>query len=558
MVAEFERVRGLSMQARAAAGFSAFPLTIETTELRSRRRVNVVLRAKSSLDAFSSGDPVVLGPMGNPDDGHPARVDGVDDATIELRVDEAPEGPGPWVVSRRLDLGIHDQQAAHLLAAERLSTPLANLLLGFEKPYLADPYEHSAFDKLNPTQRRAAELAFGATEVGLIHGPPGTGKTEVLVALLRALADQGEKPWALADSNAAVDHLCLRASTTGLNVVRLGVSARISSAVQPLTLEWRILNGPREAVIRRLMREASRATGEEGIELRDAIRSEWANAKREVLASADVLAMTLGTLHTRGATLPNPRTVVVDEASQVTEPALWLLASRCKRLILAGDPHQLGPVVISRDPVLEKSLLQRLVEAKFQFPMLAEQYRFNDDLLGLVNPTYDGKLASHGQNAAVRFPPAVAWIDTSGMGYDEGRDALESLYNEGELDILGRILSEQGAAGFVPGQVAIITPYRAQLERIRRRFPAYEAGTVNAFQGRECDVVVVSFVRSNPAGELGFVADPRRLNVAVSRARHRFIGIGDTGTLGNSKHFSRLIDGINALGGYRSGWEFSE
>lgn len=556
--AEDAELRALSLRDRVAVGYTLAPLQLETTELRSKGRVNVVLRGQDLHEGIQPGDPVVLGPLGRPDDGWAGRLEGIDGATIEVRVAEVPEGKGPWAVSRRLDFTLFGLQAAALTRAERLNTPLVNLLLGHERPYRADPWPHPAFAALNPGQREAAELVLGAVEVGLLHGPPGTGKTETLVAILRALRDLGERPWALADSNAAVDHLALRAHAAGLDVVRLGVSARITSAVQPLTLEWRILNGARAAVIRSLMREAQKATGAAGLELRDAIREEWSAAKREILESADLLAMTLGTLHTRGGDLKAPRTAVVDEATQVPEPAMWLLASRVKRLFLAGDPHQLGPVVKSRDRVLERSMLTRLVEEGFLFPMLTEQYRMNDELLALCAPTYDGRLHSAPSVATPRVSPAARWIDTAGMGLDDERDGFGSWHNPGELRLLRHVWQELRNEGVAAQQVGVITPYNGQLARIRAALPELESGTVNAFQGREKDVILASFVRSNPDQELGFVADPRRLNVSITRARHRFVGIGDAATLGASPLYTRVIDTIAAQGGYTSGWELAE
>lgn len=553
--AEHAELRSLPLQSRRALGFSLYPLSLDTTELRSRSRVNVVLRGDDLGDTFEPGAPVLLAPLGKPDVGMAARVEGSDETAIELRVADVPEGPGPWCVSRRLDHGQMDDWRAALERAERLNGPLVGLLLGSEAPYRPDPLEHPAFARLNGSQRAAAELAFGATEIGLVHGPPGTGKTHTLVAVLKALREVGERPWALAESNAAVDHLALRAKEAGLDVVRLGVSARIGSEVQPLTLEWRILNGARAEVIRSLMRQASRTTGPEGWELRDAIRAEWAVAKREILDSCDVIAMTLGTLATRGKNLAAPRTAVVDEASQVMEPALWPLVGRVKRLLLFGDPLQLGPVVKSRDPLLERSLLARLVEAGFKFPMLEEQYRMNDELLTLSATTYAGRLRSHPSVATPARSPAAEWVDTAGMSFDEEADGLQSFHNPGELGLLRKVWAGLQAEGVQPHEVAIVTPYRAQLQRIRAAFPQIEAGSINAFQGRERAVVLASFVRSNPDQRLGFVADPRRLNVTVTRARDRFIAIGDTATLGANPDYQRVIDTIAALGGYRSGWE---
>lgn len=557
---EHARVRALPMPARVAAGFSLSPLEIVSTEHRSRGRVNVLLRGRDLGEAFVPGDPVVLAPIGRPDDGIPGRVEGIDESSVELRVDGIPDGKGPWAVSRRLDFGLFELQAAAMRRAEEKHRPLVKLLLGQELPYRADRLDDPAFAALHPAQREAAALALGATEIGLVHGPPGTGKTEVLVAILKALRGLGERPWTLADSNAAVDHLALRAQAAGLEVVRIGVSARIGGDVKALTLEHRILTGPRAPVIQRLVREATRAHGLALEEVRAAIKEEWSAAKREVLERADVLAMTLGTLHTRGEDLPAPRTAVVDEAGQVMEPALWLLATRVKRIILAGDPLQLGPVVKGRDPALERSLLQRLVEAGFHFPMLTEQRRMNTALMALAQPVYGGRLTAAVSVADQQLeaesawsPPSARFLDTAGMGFDEVPDALGSISNPGEVRLVKKIWDDLREAGVRPEQVGVVAPYRAQVQALRMVLPELEVGTVNAFQGREKDVILASFTRSNPEGELGFVADPRRLNVTLTRARKLFVGVGDSATLGGWGPFSRMMEAVGE--GYVSGWE---
>lgn len=567
VIAEHAQLRALPLADRVASGFTVAPVDVVDIEHRSKGRVNVIVRAKGSTEAFTAGDPVVLAPIGRPDDGLPGRIEGRDESTLELRVAAAPEGKGPWAVSRRLDFTLLDLQKAALDRAERTSSPLRSLLLGFERPYRADPYPHPAFANLDPSQREAAELALGATEIGLVHGPPGTGKTEVLVAILQALVERGERPWALAESNAAVDHLALRASKAGLDVVRLGVSARIGGDVRQLTLEHRILHGARAAVIHALIRQAGRATGEELGEVRAAIREEWSAAKREILDHAHVVAMTLGTLHTRGEDLKAPRTAVVDEGGQIAEPALWLLATRVKRMILAGDPYQLGPVVKSQDPRLLKSLLERLVDAGFVFPMLTEQRRMSSALMALCEATYGGKLRAHPDVATQTLAelgvedgpwtaPPARFVDTAGLGYDEERDGLGSYHNPGELALVVRVVTALLQSGVLPEDIGVITPYSAQLTRVRAALPQVESGTVNAFQGREKEVIVASFVRSNPDGEIGFVADPRRLNVSLTRARRLFVGIGDSATLGTSPQFRALVDAVGE--GYISAWELVE
>ena len=565
LVREDASLRAMSVPQRVAAGAALSPLDIVTTEHRSRSRVNVLLRGKNLHDGFSPGEPVILGPVGRPDGGVHGRFEGGDDSTIELRVETAPEGKGPWAVVRRLDMTLLEAQKGALQRAMLKSSPLRSLLLGHEPPYKPDPLEHPALAGLDPAQRRAAEIALGATEIGLLHGPPGTGKTQTLAAMLVALVDMGERPWALADSNAAVDQIALRAAASGLDVVRLGVSARVGSAALPLTLEHRILNGPRASVLQTLRRDRTRAGPDTVREVDDAIREEWQAAKREILTNAQVIAMTLASVQTRGADLPNPRSAIIDEASQVQEPSIWLVAGRVKRLILAGDPQQLGPVVKSQHPALERSLLTRLVDAGFQFPMLTTQYRMCQAINDAVSPTYGGRLVAHASVAdrmiEALAPPwtdtPIRFLDTAGMGFEEEREDSGSLHNPGELDFISRILGELEAGGIALERVAVVTPYSAQLARIRERHPSVESGTVNAFQGREKDIILASFVRSNDAQELGFVHDPRRLNVTISRARQLFIGVGDAGTLGVSKPMQELIDRAAAGGGYISGWELS-
>jgi superfamily I DNA and/or RNA helicase len=526
--------------------------------------VNVVLRGKDLHQGIDAGDPVLLAPVGRPDVGYHARCEGADGSTVELRVDGEPEGKGPWAISHRLDFSLMDMQEQATRRAVTLKGPLAALLLGRESPYRADPWDDPVFETLDPSQRAAAALALGATEVGLVHGPPGTGKTRVLVTILKALQARGERAWALADSNAAVDHLAEQASLAGLDVVRLGVSARISSRIAHLSLEYRILHGARAQVIHRLIREATKASGDNLRELRQAINEEWQSAKREIMENAHVVAMTLGTLHTRGEGLVAPRTAVVDEAAQMSEPAMWLLASRVKRIILAGDHHQLGPVLRSQNPVLERSLLERLVDEGFMFPMLRQQYRMNDRLLALCNPTYKNQLHSAPAVAGLDLQdlgiqpgtwtaPPTRFVDTAGMGLEEEADGTGSYSNPGELNILAQIITALRESGVKDSHIGIITPYSAQLRRIQGMFYGIDSGTVNAFQGREKEIILASFVRSNPEHVVGFVADPRRLNVAVSRAKRLFIGIGDSETLGSQPIFRKLLDAVGE--GYISGWE---
>jgi superfamily I DNA and/or RNA helicase len=195
--------------------------------------------------------------------------------------------------------------------------------------------------------------------------------------------------------------------------------------------------------------------------------------------------------------------------------------------------------------------------------MLQVQYRMNQSLMQLCAHTYGASLVAHPSVADQSLPnegpwthPPARFVDTAGVGLEEEPDGMGSYHNPGELKILQRIWETLKAGGVRPEQVGVVTPYSAQLRQIHKVLPELEAGTVNAFQGREKDVILASFVRSNARQETGFVADPRRLNVAVTRARRLFVGVGDSETLGTLPIFRRLMDAVGD--GYSSAWELEE
>jgi superfamily I DNA and/or RNA helicase len=192
--------------------------------------------------------------------------------------------------------------------------------------------------------------------------------------------------------------------------------------------------------------------------------------------------------------------------------------------------------------------------------MLTEQRRMNDALMALAQPVYGGRLTAAPAVAARTLgvesawsPPAARFLDTAGMGFDEQPDALGSLSNPGEVTLLQKVWRDLREAGVRPEQVGVVAPYRAQVQALRLALPELEVGTANAFQGREKDVILASFTRSNPDGELGFVADPRRLNVTLTRARMLFVGVGDSATLGGWAPFARMLEQVGE--GYVSGWD---
>ena len=553
---------------RIAAGLTWPPLRLASCD-GDRLRLRAASRG-ALHDGITPGDAVVVAPVSAPDRGLPGRCVGVEDDTAELRMSPLPEPLPGWLegghvaVSRAIDETTMRRYQAALRAADRASSPLKDALLEAEVD--AIPARESSTGQLNAPQRRAVAAALDADPLALIHGPPGTGKTHVMVAALQALVAQGERPWALADSNAAVDALAVRADEAGLSVLRMGSPWRIGPATAHLSLHARAKQSPLAPALRVLEVAIRRAQGREKRTLSAERRSLLRQIRAQLISRCDVLAATLGTMVRLAPELGPSTIAIIDEATQAIEPAVWGVVPHIARLVLIGDPHQLGPVTRQPGSLLERSLLTRLLEAGIAAPMLEVQYRMSRALGALVAPIYgpswrpDPSVAEQrladlpGVRATPLTEAAAIWVDTAGSGLGEVRDPVSmSLYNEGEIELIVQAAARLLDAGV--SDIGIIAPYSAQVARLRERLPDLEVATVNAFQGREKEAILCSLVRSNMDGELGFVADRRRMVVSMSRARRLLVCVGDSATLSRSPDLAGLMERIQAVGQWQSVWE---
>ncbi len=552
---ELRRLDALDPSEQVEVGHAWPELRIRGTD-RAGRTVRVLCAAPRGVELHEGiglGEAVWVTVHGHH---RPGWLESRDTATVEVRVegDEPPDG-APVRIRRRHDPSTFARYREALERADEHRSDLRRVLLGERPPPKIDA--PVALPGLDAAQQHAAGVAIRAPELALVHGPPGTGKTRLLGAVLARLVADGDRPWALADSNAAVDHLALTAAGLGLRVIRLGPVARFRPEVQALALETRLREGPLGPALATLERDLKRAWGSPAwrplwVE-RDRLREQ---AKAHAIGEAQVVATTFGTLARLAPTLPPAVTAVVDEATQAVEPAVWTLVPYVRRLVLVGDPHQLGPVVRTPGNPLEVSLLERLVAAGLPMPMLEVQHRMPGRLRALVADVYgpayrDAAHLSAGDDATVRF------VDTAGQGAEERDPATGSLFEPAEIEIVREEVAALRAAGFAPGDVAVITPYSAQVARLQAlpELAGIAVGTVNAWQGREARAVVVSFVRANPEGELGFLADDRRLTVSLTRARERLVLVGDAGTLARHPRYARLIERLAAEGALQSVWE---
>ena len=449
---------------------------------------------------------------------------------------------------------------------------------------------------LNEPQQAAVAFALAAKDFAIIHGPPGTGKTTTVVEFIRAAVANGDTVLACAPSNHAVDNLLEKLLAADELPVRLGHPARVMPELRARAIDILAEKHPDARQARKvardafaLFRQADKWTkerpqpGEKAALRREArdmlseVRKLQALAIERVLDEAKIICATLTGLDSQLLGQRRFDVVVIDEACQSTEPTNWVPLLRANKLILAGDHCQLPPTIISPEAAergLSVSLMERLV-ARFGASasrLLTVQHRMNSAIMGFSNAEfYDGNLISHESVATHRLcdlPGVTAepltelpvqFIDTAGASYDEElEEDTGSRRNVQEASLAVKKVRLLLAAGVLPSQIGVITPYRAQVRLLRERLAnvdGLEIDSVDGFQGREKEAIVVSLVRSNNEGEIGFLADTRRTNVALTRARRKLLVIGDSATLANDPFYQRMLTYFEDIGASSSVWE---
>ncbi|WP_020475618.1 AAA domain-containing protein [Zavarzinella formosa] len=523
--------------------------------------------------------------------------------TIGVAIDP-PDDDLPEDATWRLDLSFDEvsrvrQQEALRRAADAKKDRLAELrtvLLGERDPEFNQPADIELSTHLNEPQREAVRFALSAKDVAIIHGPPGTGKTTTVVELIRQAVARGERVLACAPSNHAVDNLLEKLLAIGERPVRVGHPARVDPALRDRALDLLVQKHADARQARKfakdaytLFNQADKWTKEkpqpgEKAAMRREARSLLSEARKfETLAAEKILddaRIICGTLTGLSSDVLGPRQfdlAVIDEAGQSTEPACWLPLMRVEKLVLAGDHRQLPATVLSREAAesgLSISLMERLTD-RFG-PQIARlltvQHRMNSAIMEFSNAEfYEGALVSHESVAAHRLcdlegvtrepltEQPVRFIDTAGASHDEElEEESGSRRNPQEANLAVTYARRLLAAGVPPTSIGVISPYRAQVRLLRDKLadvPDLEVDSVDGFQGREKEAIVISFVRSNHEGEIGFLGDTRRTNVAFTRARRSLIVIGDSATLSNHPFYQRMMAYVESIGAYASVWE---
>ena len=457
-------------------------------------------------------------------------------------------------------------------------------------------FEPMRFPWLNPTQEQAVNEVLWAKDVAIVHGPPGTGKTTTLVEAINETLMRESQVLVCAQSNMAVDWISEKLVDRGINVLRIGNPTRVNDKMLGFTYERRFESHsdyPQLWAIRKAIRELrkNRKKGSESFHQKmDRLKSRAAEIEirinAELMGEARVIACTLvGSSH-RLLEGMKFGTLFIDEAAQALEAACWIPMRRASRVVLAGDHCQLPPTVKSIAAMragLGKTLMERIAENKPEVVTLLKiQYRMNEEIMRFSSDWfYHGKVQSAPQikyRSILDYDHAITWIDTSDKEptdtIEEGEDLNfkeqfvgESFgrINKAEAELtlltLAEYLTKIGKQRVIDERidVGIISPYRAQVQYLKRLIKKYEffkpyrrlisVNTVDGFQGQERDVILISLVRSNDEGQIGFLKDLRRMNVAMTRARMKLIILGNKDTMTKHPFYKKLWEYVEALQG---------
>ncbi len=552
---------------------------------------------------LSTGSPVVLSDQQAKDQlGWRGVVTQRDRETITVVLGDSPESMADRPLYR-LDLSTDEvardrQRDALRKAAATERGPLEKLkqrLLGHESPVFHPPRDWTPFGTLDESQQAAVSHALSAEHLAVIHGPPGTGKTTTVIELIRQAVRRGERVLACAPSNLAVDNLLERLLLAGERALRVGHPARVLPELREHTLDVLVESHPDLKLAREWTKEAWTLRRQAGKFTRTAPAAGARRDAREaakrllhdarqlesrlvdyLLDSAKIICATLTGLNENLLGDRQFDLVVIDEAAQSTEPPCWIPLLRAKRLVLAGDHCQLPPTVISSDAKragFHVSLMERVVarwgdtvsrRLTTQYRMHSQIMQFSSDEFYASQLTADDSVREHllSDLPHVASQPltqtAIRFFDTAGSDCEERAEADgDSRENPGEAAYVARQVAELIAAGVRSSEIAVITPYSAQARLLRELIAdaAVEIDTVDGFQGREKEAVVISLVRSNAKGELGFLTDTRRMNVALTRARRKLIVFGDSSTLANHEFYLRLLNYFEGENAYGTVWE---
>ncbi|PBQ31854.1 IGHMBP2 family helicase [Sphingobacteriaceae bacterium] len=607
----------VNLEQRKKNGVTWYPVKINSEELGSGDLLHLEIERTSQIDKahqFSSGKNVSL--FSNyQEETHEitGTIKSVSKNSLKLIIhaDELPD----WCYEGKLGLNIQfddnsynemqralDQviDAKYNRVAELREMIEGEIPLSFEKIN-----EDILIPQLNLSQNRAVRHVMSVNAIGVVHGPPGTGKTTSLVQAIRLTLQSEKQVLVCAPTNAAVDVLTEKLVELGIDVLRLGHPARMAEELLNSSMDGKIASSPYYKDIKNLRRNAEeyfrmagkykRTFGKEEAQQRTAYYTEAKNCIKEarlledfivdeLFKTSQVICCTPVTSTHRALAKKRFNTLFFDEASQALEPMVWIPLLKCKRLILSGDHFQLPPVVKSMEAKrggLDQTLLDRCIEFKEAVVLLNRQYRMNSAIMGFSNHYFykneliaDETVATHVLvNDDSYLGKSIEFIDTAGCSFDEIQNPETLSYwnpKEGEILFkhLQQLLLDYSTHADLPAlEIGVISPYKEQREWLkenisdldleRSKLQNLSVKTIDGFQGEERDVIYISLVRSNEKHEIGFLNDLRRMNVAITRAKKKLVVIGDSATIGSSDFYQQFLEYCEKNGMYRTAWEWA-
>lgn len=614
--AQFLRV---NLEQRKLNGLSWYPIKINTEELGSNELISLEIERTSLLDhphQFSSGKNVSLfSNAGQTPQELNGTIKSVSRNSMKLIVncDELPD----WCYEGKLGINIQFDENSYLEMQRALDqllsgknkrlNELLDILEAGQSPQFDENYKEVIVPGLNLSQNRALRHVLSAKDIAVVHGPPGTGKTSTMVHAICLCVQEEQQVLVCAPTNTAVDLICEKLMELGVDVLRLGHPARVSEQTQSCSLDGKMAASKHYKEIKSLRRNAEeyfrmagkykRVFGREEAEQRAAYYTEAKSCikeariledlvEEELFKQSQVICCTPVSSTHRGLSRKKFKTLFFDEASQALEPMVWIPLLKCERLLLFGDHFQLPPVVKSMEAKkggLDRSLLDRCIELDSSTVLLNRQYRMNQLIMGFSNKWfYKGELQADesvrehvlADEAEHYLDKCLEFIDTAGCDFEEQQNPETLSYsNPGEGRVLYKHLQNllsvySGLTYTRPIDVGIICPYKEQREWLMEHFEEFELDreklnnlhikTIDGFQGEERDVIYISLVRSNEKQEIGFLADERRMNVALTRARKKLVVIGDSSTIGLNPFYKAFLEYCENTGVYRTAWEWKD